>query len=98
MFYTGLYSFVVKSSDLNATQAKIPVVIRREPFDTALGKVQEKTAEFKLTLELIHKLKSLSETQSSADNESAVKIEDAYKKGLHKDPAFLILGLRSLLH
>ncbi|RLA18973.1 MAG: NUDIX hydrolase, partial [Gammaproteobacteria bacterium] len=79
-------------------QTKIPASIQREAFETALGKVKEKAEEFKLTLELVHKLKSLSEAQFSTDNDEALKIEDAYKKGLHKDHAFLSLGLRSLIH
>jgi hypothetical protein len=41
--------------------------------------------------------KSLSAHQFSTDNEDAVKIEDTYKKGLHKEPKFLALGLRGLI-
>ena len=49
------------------------------------------------TLEFVHKLQSLYVRQFSTDNEDAVKIEDTYKKGLHKEPQFLALGLRSLI-
>ena len=40
---------------------------------------------------------SLSEKQFSADNEKAVKIEDTYKKGLHKEARFQALGLKNLI-
>jgi 8-oxo-dGTP pyrophosphatase MutT (NUDIX family) len=96
-FDERLFSFAVKQADLNGIQTKIPVIIHRESFDTALGKVKGKTAEFKLTLELVHKLQSLIVHQFSTDNDKAVNIEDAYKKGLHKEPRFLALGLRSLI-
>ncbi len=96
-FDERLFSFAVKQADLNGIQTKIPVSIHRESFDTALGKVKDNTEEFKLTLEFVHKLQSLIVHQFSTDNENAVKIEDAYKKGLHKDPRFLALGLRGLI-
>jgi len=96
-FDEKLFSFVVKQADLNGIQTKIPVNIHRESFDTALGKVKGNTEEFKLTLEFVHKLQSLIVHQFSTDNEDAVKIEDTYKKGLHKEPRFLALGLRSLI-
>jgi hypothetical protein len=96
-FDEKLFSFAVKQADLNGIQTKIPVNIHRESFDTALGKVKGNTEEFKLTLEFVHKLQSLIVHQFSTDNEDAVKIEDTYKKGLHKEPRFLALGLRSLI-
>jgi hypothetical protein len=96
-FDERLFSFSVKQADLNGIQTKIPVIIHRESFDTALGKVKDKTEEFKLTLEFVHKLQSLFVRQFSTDNEDAVKIEDTYKKGLHKEPRFLALGLRGLM-
>lgn len=96
-FDEKLFSFAVKQTDLNGIQTKIPVSIHRESFDTAFGKVKGKIEEFKLTLEFVHKLQSLVVRQFSTDNEDAVKIEDTYKKGLHKEPKFLALGLRSLI-
>ena len=96
-FDERLFSFAVKQADLNGIQTKIPVIIHRESFDTALGKVKDNTEEFKLTLEFVHKLQSLYVRQFSTDNEDAVKIEDTYKKGLHKELQFLALGLRSLI-
>jgi hypothetical protein len=96
-FDERLFSFAVKQADLNGIQTKIPVIIHRESFDTALGKVKDNTEEFKLTLEFVHKLQSLYVRQFSTDNEDAVKIEDTYKKGLHKEPQFLALGLRGLI-
>jgi 8-oxo-dGTP pyrophosphatase MutT (NUDIX family) len=96
-FDEKLFSFTVKQADLNSIQTKIPVKIHRESFDTAFGKVKDSTEEFKLTLKLAHELKSLDLHQFSTDNEDAVKIEDTYKKGLHKEPRFLALGLRSII-
>ncbi|MDP2901816.1 MAG: hypothetical protein Q8N96_01715 [Methylovulum sp.] len=96
-FDERLFSFAVKLTDLNGVQTKIPVTLHRASFETALGKVKDKAETFKLTLEFAHKLQSLSIHQFSTDNEDAVKIEDTYKKGLHKEPRFLALGLRSLV-
>ena len=62
-----------------------------------MGCVKERIEEFKLTLELVHGLKSLSDRQFSTDNEKAIKIEDKYKKGLHKEPRFQSMGLRNLV-
>lgn len=96
-FDESLFSFIVKQADLCDVKTKIPVTIRRVSFETALGAVKEISEEFKLTLEFAHKLKSLSVHQFSTDNEDAVKIEDTYKKGLHKEPKFIALGLRGLI-
>ncbi len=96
-FDERLFSFAVKQADLNGIQTKIPVTIHRESFDTAFGKVKDNFEEFKLTLEFVHKLQSLAVHQFSTENEEAVKIEDTYKKGLHKEPRLLALGLRSLI-
>ncbi|NYT46403.1 MAG: hypothetical protein H0A75_00455 [Candidatus Methanofishera endochildressiae] len=59
--------------------------------------MKEKIEKFVLTIGLANNLKSLPEKQYLADNEEGVKIEDAYKKGLHKEPRFVALGLRSLI-
>jgi hypothetical protein len=56
-----------------------------------------KAEAFKLTLEFAHKLQQLSGRPFSSGNEDGVKIEDTYKKGLHKEPGFLALGLRGLI-
>ncbi|MBU2569893.1 MAG: hypothetical protein KJ725_07625 [Gammaproteobacteria bacterium] len=92
-----LFSFVVASVDLNGVSSKIPVTIRRQSFDTAFGHVGEKSEDFKISLELAHRLISLTGNQFCVDNDLAVKTEDAYKKGLHKDLRFQALGLRNLV-
>lgn len=96
-FADELFAFSVKREDLKGTQNKIPVTIARQSFNTSLGVVQDQAEVFQLTLDFAHKLKSLSETGHSADNEQAVKIEDTYKKGLHKEAKFQTLGLRNLI-
>jgi hypothetical protein len=96
-FDESLFSFAVKEAGLKNFHSKIPVVIHRNPFDTAFGRVKEKTEEFMLTLEFVHKLRSLAENQFSAENDDAQKIEDNYKKGLRIEPKFLALGLRGLI-
>lgn len=96
-FDEALFTYTVHKADLIGTQTKIPVSIQRKAFATALGMVSTKAEEFKVTLEFAHKLHQLSENQFSSDNEEAVKIEDTYKKGLHRDPKFLALGLRGLI-
>ncbi|MEQ1546527.1 NUDIX hydrolase [Methyloglobulus sp.] len=96
-FDEKLFSFSVRQADLDSVSTKIPVSVRRAEFDTAFGKIKEKSEEFKLTLEFAANLRSLDENQFIADNDDAQKIEDNYKKGLHKEPKFLALGLRGLV-
>ena len=96
-FDESLFSFTVKRSDLDSIETKIPVSIHRDTFETAIGWVKSKTEAFKLTLEFVSRLRELAEKDWNADNEYAVRIEDAYKKGLHKEPKFCALGLRSLI-
>lgn len=96
-FADELFSFSVNLADLQGVQNKIPATITRRAFDTGFGVVLDKTEVFKLTLDFAHKLKSLSERPFSADNDDGVKIEDAYKKGLHKETKFQVLGLRNLI-
>jgi hypothetical protein len=96
-FDEKLFSLTVKQADLNSVQSKIPVTLQRDSFDTAFGQVKGHSEVFKLTLEFAHKLKSLTVHQFSTENEDAVKIEDTYKKGLHKESRFLALGLKGLI-
>lgn len=96
-FDEKLFSYSVNQADLTGTKTKIPVIIKRNALATALGTTEVKSETFKVTLEFAHKLLQLSENQFSADNEAAVKIEDAYKKSLHREPKFMDLGLRSLI-
>ena len=96
-FADELFSFSVHLADLQGVQNKIPVTITRRAFDTGFGVVLDKTEVFKLTLDFAHKLKSLSEHPFSADNDDGKKIEDTYKKGLHKESRFKALGLRNLI-
>ncbi len=96
-FDESLFSFVVKQSDLNRGKAKIPVSIHREVFETAIGRVKGKTEEFKLKSEFTCKLEKLADLQRILNHDNDMKIEDTYKKGLHKEPKFCALGLRSLI-
>lgn len=96
-FADALFSFVANPDDLRATTSKIPVSIRRAGLDTAFGQVAPKSEAFSLPLQLVHDLLDLSKNRYPADNETAVKIEDRYKKGLHLDPRFKALGLRNLV-
>ncbi len=95
-FDDTVFSFIVQQKHLNDIHTKIPALVQRASFKTAFGWVKSHTEEFKLTLEFVHKLKLLNDRQFSSDNEEAIKIEDTYKKGLHKEPRFLSLGLRGL--
>jgi 8-oxo-dGTP pyrophosphatase MutT (NUDIX family) len=96
-FDEALFTYSVHHADLTGTKTKIPVTITRKSLATALGVTEVKAEAFKMTLELAHKLQKLSEKQFSADNEEAVKIEGAYKKGLHGESRFSALGLRGLV-
>lgn len=96
-FDETLFWFSVNTQDLKSLKAKIPVNIGRAAFPTALGIVNSKTEPFILTLEHVENLRQLSTKIFSADNEAAIKIEDSYKKGLHKESRFARLGLRNLV-
>ncbi len=96
-FDESLFSFVVKQSDLDRVETKIPVSIHRDAFETVIGWVKGNTEEFKLTLEFVSRLNELAKKGWNAENEQAVRIEDTYKKGLHKEPKFCALGLRGLI-
>lgn len=96
-FADTLFSCSVRQADLAGVRSKIPLTLHRRAFATAFGTVSEKTAVFKLTLNHVHDLQKLSTTTHTTDNEAAVKIEDAYKKRLHQDPAFIAMGLRNML-
>jgi len=96
-FADELFAFSVNLADLQGVQNKIPAKITRRAFDTGFGVVLDKIEVFKLTLDFAHKLKSLSAHPFSADNDDGVKIEDTYKKGLHKESRFKALGLRNLI-
>lgn len=97
-FADELFSFSVRDVDLKATKNKIPVTLQRQAFETALGRVSQIAEVFELSLNLVHKLKTLSSHSFSTDNEEAVKIEDNYEKELHKEAKFRALGLRKLVH
>ncbi|WP_432741284.1 NUDIX hydrolase [Methylobacter sp. G7] len=96
-FDETLFTYSVHKAGLTGVKTKIQVSIERKAIATALGTTQVKTEDFTLTLEFAHKLQQLSEQPFSSDNEDGVKIEDVYKKGLHKEPRFLALGLRGLI-
>ncbi|WGS88595.1 NUDIX hydrolase [Methylomonas sp. UP202] len=96
-FSDELFSFSVCRQDLLGVKNKLPATIERQSLPTSFGVVQAKTEVFNLTLEFADNLRLLSEQQFSTDNEDAVKIEDAYKKGMHKDTRFQALGLRNLI-
>jgi 8-oxo-dGTP pyrophosphatase MutT (NUDIX family) len=96
-FDAKLFAFIVEQNNLNSTQSHIPVLIQRSSFNTALGQVKEEKEEFKSTIESVHNFQKLATQQYDSNNEKAIKIEDTYKKGLHKKPDFLKLGLRNLI-
>lgn len=96
-FDESLFTYSVHKADLNGTKAKISVTLERKAFVTALGVTKAKSEEFIVTLEFANKLQKLFEKQFSSDNDEAVKIEDTYKKGLHRETKFLALGLRGLI-
>jgi len=96
-FDDTLFTFRVTQDDLNSVNNKIPVDIHRAVFMTVFGEVKAKTETFKLPFDFVHRVQRLAKASFVADNEEAVKTEDAYKKGLHKDEKFLALGLKSLI-
>ena len=97
-FDDALYEFDVGRDDLESTKSKIPAVISRRALTTALGEAEGGTETFKLTLELANNLVKLAAQPFSSDNDWAVKVEDAYKKGLDQESRLKALGLRKLVH
>ena len=101
-FEDGLFSYALIRDDMDGFQIISPTLtIYRQSFDTALGRVKGKSEIFMLPQKFAHKLELLA-VKPVCESESkkydvAVKIEDNYKKGLHKDPKFLALGLRGLI-
>jgi 8-oxo-dGTP pyrophosphatase MutT (NUDIX family) len=92
-----VFTFSVQGADLNATKTKMAVTISRQALVTAFGVTQAHAQVFNITLDLAHNLQKLAQQSFLADNVTALKIEDACKKKLHKDPDFLALGLRALI-
>lgn len=87
----------LNQGDLEGVNIKIPARIERQTFNTAFGVVKAKTGGFMMTLDFADNLRKLACGHYASDNVEAVKIEDAYKKGLHKNAAFSALGLKSLI-
>jgi hypothetical protein len=97
-FADSLFRALVNADDLaSCTKSKMPLTIERQGFATALGWVSSQVEVFKLTLDFVSDLMKLANQAKPDADEQAVKIEDAYKKGLHKKPAFTELGLRRLI-
>ena len=96
-FDESLFTYTVHKADLNSAETKIPVSIERKAFATALGITKVKAEEFKVPRGFAKQLQRLSEKQFGSHEEEGVRIEDAYKKGLHKEAKFSALGLRRLI-
>jgi len=96
-FAEKLFVFSVHNADLTDIKSKIPITIARAEFTTAFGIVKPKAETFMISSELAGNLRKIALKQFASDNEEGVKIEDAYKKSLHKAPRFLALGLRRLI-
>ncbi len=93
----SLFTYSVYEADLIGAKPKIPVNIERKALATALGVTKVKSEEFKVSRGLAKQLQRLSEKQFGSHEDEGVRIEDAYKKGLHREPKFLALGLRGLI-
>ncbi|TSA38719.1 MAG: NUDIX hydrolase [Methylococcaceae bacterium] len=97
-FDEALFNCSANKAELDTTvKGKIPVTIERKAIATALGITKVKTEAFIVTLDFAHNLQKVFNHEFSTDNEKAVKIEDSYKKGLHKEPRFSAFALRSLI-
>lgn len=96
-FDPRLFVYSVRQADLNSTTAKIPITITRAAITTALGVTASKSEVFIVSLNLAAGLDKLYQYSHSADNDEAKRIEDDYKKTLHRDGKFLAFGLKGLL-
>ena len=97
-FADSLFRVLVNADDLaSCTKSRIPLTIERQGFATALGWVSPKTEVFKLMLDFVSQVTKLAAQPKPDADDQAVRIDDAYKKGLHKKPTFSELGLRRLI-
>lgn len=96
-FDANLFSYSVNQADLNSTKSKMTITLARCQILTALGAVSEKSEFFSISLNLADGLHKLNQTEYSADNDRAKKIEDLYKKSLHQEDKFSALALKALL-
>lgn len=94
-FDEKLFEISFLKSDLIGTSSKILTWIKREYFETPFGRIDERIEEFKLSLDFSNNLDKLRNQKLPYDD--ALKLEDAYKKGLHKESRFQALGLRGLM-
>ncbi|MFM8342688.1 MAG: NUDIX hydrolase, partial [Methylomonas sp.] len=97
-FADRLFRVLVSADDLaSCTKSKIPLTIERQGFATALGWALPRAEVFKLTLDFVSDVMKLADQPKPDADDQAVRIDDAYKKGLHKKTAFSELGLRRLI-
>jgi len=98
IFFTDdLFSFVVANDDPECKENGVAVFVGRQGFDTALGEVKDKTERFEISRSFAQRLKTLADGDFSIHDKEASSTEDNYKKSLHKEPRFKVLGLRNLI-
>jgi len=96
-FADELFTFVVANDDPDCKENGVAVFVGRQGFDTALGEVKDKTERFEISRSFAQRLKTLADGDFSIHDKEASSTEDNYKKSLHKEPRFKVLGLRNLI-
>jgi 8-oxo-dGTP pyrophosphatase MutT (NUDIX family) len=96
-FDDELFTYTVSQKDLEGIKTKVFIRLSRAAIVTPIGTIAAQYEDFLISLELAGGLHKLARKPYSVEDDKAIKIEDIYKKSLHKDDKFLALGLKALL-
>jgi hypothetical protein len=96
-FDDELFTYTVKQKDLEAIIKKVSIHLSRAAIVSPMGEIAAQGGDFLISLELAGGLHKLASKLHSTEDDKAEKIEDLYKKSLHKENKFLALGLKGLL-
>lgn len=97
-FDDDLFVYKVKHVDLVGVKSKLPIIIERQAFMTALGNVANYTVGFDITLDSADALCQLYEKRFSTDNDEGKLFAERYRKTLHEKLRASELGLKALVH
>ena len=96
-FDDELFTYSVRQEDLKDIKKKVSIHLSRGAIVNPMGEIAAQSEDFLISLELAGGLHKLANKPYSTEDDKAEKIEDLYKKSLHKEDTFLALGLKGLL-
>jgi hypothetical protein len=96
-FDDELFTYTVRQKDLEDIKKKVSIHLSRAAIVSPMGEIAAQSGDFIISLELAGGLHKLANKPYSTEDDKAEKIEDLYKKSLHKEDRFLALGLKGLL-